>query len=174
MYHNVIPDEIFLSTFTEKAAKQLNDGLRSLLGLVSNETGIPYDISKMSIGTVHSICQKILSDRRFSENAIRQTSPSLKDELSQYFFLYNRIWKDLIDEGGYKDAEDAGRSINLYFSGSDYYSRHFAVVNLISVFNRFSEELIKPSENNETSLYSSVEANLYAKVLIKYMNVEGH
>ena len=146
MYHNVIPDEIFLSTFTEKAAKQLNDGLRSLLGLVSNETGIPYDISKMSIGTVHSICQKILSDRRFSENAIRQTSPSLKDELSQYFFLYNRIWKDLIDEGGYKDAEDAGRSINLYFSGSDYYSRHFAVVNLISVFNRFSEELIKPSE----------------------------
>lgn len=38
------------------------------------------------------------------------------------------------------------------------------------------EELIKPSENYKTSLYSSVEANLYAKVLIKYMamDTESH
>lgn len=30
VFHDVKPEELFLSTFTEKAAKQLQDGLRSL------------------------------------------------------------------------------------------------------------------------------------------------
>jgi superfamily I DNA/RNA helicase len=58
VFHNVKPEDIFLSTFTEKASLQLKDGLRTLLGIVSNVTGKPFDISKMSIGTVHSIFQK--------------------------------------------------------------------------------------------------------------------
>ena len=53
VFHNVSPEDIFLSTFTEKASLQLKDGLRTLLGIVTNVTGKPYDISKMSIGTVH-------------------------------------------------------------------------------------------------------------------------
>jgi DNA helicase-2/ATP-dependent DNA helicase PcrA len=32
VFHNVKPEDIFLSTFTEKAALQLKDGLRTLLG----------------------------------------------------------------------------------------------------------------------------------------------
>ncbi len=67
VFEEVDPRRIFLATFTEKAAHQLKEGLRSLLGIVTNKTGVPYDISGMSIGTVHSICQDILidSDRRF-------------------------------------------------------------------------------------------------------------
>jgi len=34
VFHNINPHKIFLATFTEKAAHQLKDGLRSLLGLV--------------------------------------------------------------------------------------------------------------------------------------------
>ena len=34
-FQNVKPQEIFLSTFTEKAALQLKDGLRTLLAMVS-------------------------------------------------------------------------------------------------------------------------------------------
>lgn len=64
VYHGVRPEEIFLSTFTEKAARQLSDGLRSLLGLVTNLTGQPYDLAGMYLGTVHSLCQRMLSDRR--------------------------------------------------------------------------------------------------------------
>jgi len=37
------PEEIFLSTFTEKAAHQLRERLRTLLGIVTNETQIPFD-----------------------------------------------------------------------------------------------------------------------------------
>ena len=46
VFHGVKPEEIFLSTFTEKAAKQLQDGLRNLLGMVTNETARPFDISR--------------------------------------------------------------------------------------------------------------------------------
>ena len=52
VFEEVKPEEIFLSTFTEKAAFQLQEGLRSLLGLVTNLTGIPYDISKMYVLSV--------------------------------------------------------------------------------------------------------------------------
>ena len=66
VFHEVRPDEIFLSTFTEKAAFQLQEGLRALLSLVTHLTGTPYDVSPMYIGTVHALCQRLLTDRRFS------------------------------------------------------------------------------------------------------------
>jgi len=87
VFHGVKPEDIFLSTFTEKAALQLKEGLKTLLGLVTNETGQPYDISKMALGTVHSICQSLITDRRFSEGGARKHPPLLMDALSQYFKL---------------------------------------------------------------------------------------
>lgn len=149
VFHDIQPEEIFLSTFTEKAAFQLKEGLLSLLGLVTNETGKPYDIARMSIGTVHSICQKILSDRRFAPHSSRRKAPILLDELSQYFKIYNRgFWIDLLHAAGLDDEEAAQRAINQYFSGNDHYSRHKAVVNVIKLFNRFSEECVMPGTVN--------------------------
>lgn len=51
----VKPEEIFLSTFTEKAALQLRNGLRTLLSAVSEKTGTPYDTAKLYVGTIHSL-----------------------------------------------------------------------------------------------------------------------
>lgn len=67
VFQSVDPAQIYLSTFTEKAARQLNEGLRSLLSVVTAHTGQPYDISKMYVGTVHSLCQRLLTDRRFHQ-----------------------------------------------------------------------------------------------------------
>jgi ATP-dependent exoDNAse (exonuclease V) beta subunit len=39
VFHGVALESIFLCTFTEKAAKQLQNGLVSLLGLASEQTG---------------------------------------------------------------------------------------------------------------------------------------
>lgn len=154
IFHNVDPKNIFLATFTEKAALQLKDGLRSLLGLVTNETGRPFDISGMSIGTVHSICQEILIDRnrRFTKEELRSIAPILLDELAQYFKIYNRkFWNELLAAGGFisdknpeEDEMEAQKAINLFFSGREFYSRHEAVLSIISVFNRFSEENLQP------------------------------
>jgi len=158
VFHQVDPKKIFLATFTEKAAHQLKEGLRGLLGMVTNETGQPYDISGMAIGTVHSICQDILADRdrRFTDDGLRSNSPVLLDSLSQYFKIYRRnFWRELLKAGGYiisedieKDEELAQRELNEYFIGKDIYSRHVAALNLISIFNRFSEENLDPSEVN--------------------------
>jgi len=85
VFHGIQPEEIFLSTFTEKAAKQLREGLQSLLGLVTNQTGQPYDIARMYVGTVHSLCQQLMIDRRFSPGILRPVAPGLLNALDQYF-----------------------------------------------------------------------------------------
>jgi len=147
VFHEVLPEEIFLSTFTEKAAKQLIDGLHALLGLVTNLTGRPYDIAKMSIGTVHSICRKLLIDHRFRKSAVRRRPPQMFDALDQYLKIYNRsYWQNLIAAGGFDDEEAAQRSLNIYLAGRKSTSRHVAAENVIKIFNRFSEECIRPEE----------------------------
>lgn len=156
VFYGIKPEEIFLSTFTEKAALQLKEGLQALLGLVTNKTGQPFDISKMAIGTVHSICQKLIQDRRFSADGSRPISPVLMDELGQYFKLYNRrFWNELLEIGGFSDEETAQRAINKYLDGRNLYSRHEAVVNCMKLFNRFSEECLDPrlvEQNGEPEL----------------------
>ena len=47
VFHNVQPNEIFLSTFTEKAASQLKDGLESYLSMISDKNGKIYDLLEM-------------------------------------------------------------------------------------------------------------------------------
>lgn len=147
VFHGVKPEEIFLATFTEKAATQLREGLRTLLAIATNETQQPYDLAKMSVGTVHSICQQILSDRRFSAEHKRPKSPALLDELGQYFHLYNaRNWTQLIAQAGFNNQEQANKALNTILAERDFGSRHFAVTNCISLFNRLSEECIDPIE----------------------------
>jgi DNA helicase-2/ATP-dependent DNA helicase PcrA len=87
VYQGVLPDEIYLSTFTKKAAFQLQEGIRTLLSIVTNHTDIPFDISRMYVGTIHSLCERLITDRRFSTDRLRQQAPSLLDELSQYFYV---------------------------------------------------------------------------------------
>lgn len=149
VYNNVHPSEIFLSTFTEKAALQLKEGIKSLLAMISNDNGRAYDLSEMSLGTVHSICQSILKDRRFSDSLERKHPPMIMDELSQYFYLYRRkFWNEMIESVDFEDEETAQRTINTYLADSDSSSRHKAVLNCISLFNRFSEENFKPDSKN--------------------------
>jgi DNA helicase II / ATP-dependent DNA helicase PcrA len=146
VFNEIKPEEIFLSTFTEKAAHQLKEGLRTLLGIVTNVNGQPYDLSSMYIGTVHSLCQRMLSDRRrFSIDRQRNRPPELLDELGQYFHLSrNRNWKTITEQAGL-DGEDANLSINNIWKIPTP-SKHLAVVNCIGIFNRFSEECIDPLE----------------------------
>ena len=86
VFYDVKPEEIFLSTFTEKAAKQLKAGLISLLVLATEETGKHYDISGMYVGTVHSLCQRFILERRF-KNTLKKKSPTIMQELDQYFHI---------------------------------------------------------------------------------------
>lgn len=152
VFHQVKPEEIFLSTFTEKAAHQLREGLRTLLAAASNYTGRPYDTAKLYVGTVHSLCQRLLSDRRFYPDRQRQRVPVLLDELDQYLHISRRrLWNSLIAEAGF--GEEAPSEINGWFDPSHpSQSRHAALTNCLSLFNRLSEECLEPARCLETVL----------------------
>lgn len=143
VFHNVQPEEIFLATFTEKAALQLREGLRALLGHVTTHTGTPYDLSKMYVGTLHSLCQRIIADRRFYPNRQRGASLTLLDNLGQYIYMRKkRHWNEFVLAGGF--FGDANEQINSFFSGRASPSQHLAVTACINLFNRFSEECLDP------------------------------
>jgi len=181
VFYGVKPEKIFLSTFTEKAALQLKEGLRSLLGIASAYTNQPYDIAKMPLGTVHSICQKMLGDRSFSYRRARQRPPILLDELGQYFKIHNnRNWTDLCEAAGFEvpvkepDSDEpemsipeaANIQINGYFGktyggGIPKTSRHEAAILAIELFNRFSEESLDPKK-------CKTKDKTLAKLLIMY------
>jgi len=144
VYHHVKPEEIYLATFTEKAAFQLQEGLRALLGLVTNQTGVSYDLGRMYIGTVHSLCQRILADRKFAIDRQRMPRIRLMDELSQYFYFMNgKNWQRLTDNLGI-DQDQVIEYINGMFlsnpNAMPSLSKHEAVNNCIMFFNRMAEE----------------------------------
>lgn len=141
VFHEVPPEEIFLGTFTEKAALQLREGLTAYLSNATELTKRAYDLSRMPIGTVHSICRRILADRRFSRGRMRPGNVGLVDELDQYFIVLDR-WNELLDAGGFE--REGNETISEYLAGRRSKSRHGAVGAMISLFNRFSEECLDP------------------------------
>ncbi len=147
VFHDVPPEAIYLSTFTEKAALQLREGLQVLLGYVTNLTGQPYDLAQMYVGTVHSLCQRILADRRFSPDRQRTRAPHLLDELGQYFHIFRRRnWEDLTGSVGLNGDEDNLTVYRAFYPdfGFDSTSRHKAVTACQAFFNRLSEECVDP------------------------------
>lgn len=158
--HNVQPNEIFLATFTEKAALQLKEGLQGLLSLASEITGKPYDIAEMYVGTLHSLCQKLLTDRRFMKEQARSRKPIVLDELDQHFFVKEH-WQELIKAGEFDEKSLKGThcsppkndkcnfsgetccgcAINRWFGNNrNKKSKTTAIENCIAFFNRMSEE----------------------------------
>ncbi|MEQ1504223.1 MAG: UvrD-helicase domain-containing protein, partial [Myxococcota bacterium] len=145
--HGVEPDAIFLSTFTEKAAKQLQDGLIALLGLASEYTRRPYDLSDMYVGTVHALCHRVVQDRSLAPGRERAPVPAVLDELDQYFELASGpFWRQAKERLQFEGELPALREVlSAHFDGPPSASRHKAVVNLQSLFNRLSEEDLNPN-----------------------------
>lgn len=153
VFHEVPPDAIYLSTFTEKAALQLREGLQALLGEVTNRTGQPYDLTQMYVGTVHSLCLRLITDRRFSEGRQRVRPPRLLDELGQYFHLRRRRnWTELTASVGLNSDDDNVTIYKVFNPGYGYESTspHNAVVECLAFFNRLSEECIHPQHALDT------------------------
>ena len=142
VFHGVKPDEIFLSTFTEKAALQLKEGLRGLLAIASRHTDQHYDMAGLYVGTVHALCRRLLLDRRLHPQRQRGQVPALHDELSQYLSIYRPArWTALTEPLGLPNINEL---INELFTGRKFSSRHAAVTHCLSLFNRLSEECLDP------------------------------
>jgi len=122
---NIKPENLFISTFTEKAAQEIMTRLSNKL----IENNIDLNIYDMYIGTFHSICLDILEEYR--EFTRLKKSYTLMDQFDQNYFLYQNIYD-------YKEFTD--KFINKKYS-------NWRKANKLSYWlNKISEEMIDASD----------------------------
>jgi DNA helicase-2/ATP-dependent DNA helicase PcrA len=113
----VRPENLLVTTFTNKAADELQDRLVSQLSEVNVEA--------MQISTIHSFCAELL--RRYRRQSPLPGGYRLLDEDAQLLFIY---------------AERKALGLDDLIKGQPYSFFN----SLISVFNLATEELVKPDK----------------------------
>ena len=123
---NIQPEQLFVSTFTEKAAAELITRVSSRL----DADNISVNLNEMYIGTFHSICLRFLEENR--EFTRLKRSFTLLDQFDQQYFLYQR----LSQYHGIEGAEHIiGDRTTFSWRGA---------AKLMSWVNKVSEEAIDP------------------------------
>lgn len=141
IYHNIKPENILLTTFTKKAAKQLKNKLTDLLKLASKSYGIEFDIAGMAIGTIHSICKGGLDD--FAKKNKKDTK-ILLDSFNQFLFIKKSCKEEdgkivrIFDED-IQDKESKSKILKHSSTFNISFKRKIAKA-LVNIFNRISEE----------------------------------
>lgn len=125
--HDVQPEEILVSTFTEKAAAELITRVSSRLAALD----VRVNLNEMYIGTLHSLCLRILDDHR--EHTRLKRSYSVMDQFDQQYLTYRRLkLYDKID----------GSELVL---GPPEQGSWRRAETLVTWVNKLNEELIEPS-----------------------------
>lgn len=124
---SVKPENLFVATFTEKAAKELMTRISNRL----LEKGIKFNINEMYLGTIHSICLRILEENR--EFTRLKRNYTLMDQFDQQYFIYQHMRE-----------YDALTEIDWIPGLRQPQSRWKRSQNLIRWINKISEEAIDP------------------------------
>ena len=120
------PDEIILTTFTEKAAFELRDRVSHL----AKKLNYKNNLSSLKVGTIHSLCNEFLI--KFLNFTPLKKGYTVLDELTQLFFIYENI-------------EDIIPKIKGEYLGK-WCKKWDAIRNIASYFNKITEEMIKPDD----------------------------
>lgn len=120
---NVLPEEIMVATFTEKAAKELITRITNEL----YEIGVSLNLNEMYIGTFHSICLRILKDH-LEYTRIKKNYRML-DQFDQQYMVFQRINK-------FRNLP----CFNAIFDGSQGAWRQAGAI--VKYINNLSEELV--------------------------------
>jgi len=83
---NIPPESILISTFTEKAAREIITRLSNKL----IENDLHVNLNEIYIGTLHSIFLRILEENR---DTTQQKNLAVFDDFDQKFIVYNKIWE---------------------------------------------------------------------------------
>ncbi|MGM0806465.1 MAG: ATP-dependent helicase [Bacillota bacterium] len=139
---NVKPEEILMATFSEKAAKELQTRVSKRL----SDENIVFNLNEMYIGTIHSICLRILEENR--EYTRLKRNYRMMEQFDQQFFVYQnlRVFHEI-------------ENIELILT--DYRKWNQSSV-LVRWINKISEELIDPERLiNSANLEIKVLGNCY-------------
>lgn len=128
------PENIFIATFTNKAAKELIARIAEEISM----RGINSDVSEMNIGTFHVLCERIL--REYADYAgLRKNFRILNGFEHRYLIMQNI--NNFLDITG---AEDALKTSGKWNMAGE----------LRSYINRLSEELTDPEELTHSDNYA--------------------
>ena len=79
------PRQLVLCTFTEKAAFEMRDRLAA----AAREVGFAGDLSEVTVATIHSLCNRVLTQHRH-RTALGHNYDTL-DELTQLLFIFEHF-----------------------------------------------------------------------------------
>ena len=125
---NIQPEQLFVSTFTEKAAAELITRISSRL----DADNISVNLNEMYIGTFHSICLRFLEENR--EFTRLKRNFTLLDQFDQQYFLYQKLFD-------YQEIE--GSEHILGNPNTPWWKRS---ANLVKWVNKVSEEALDPED----------------------------
>ena len=80
-HQDVTPENLFVVTFTDKAAQELTTRISNRL----IEIGVQFNLNEMYLGTFHSICLRWLDDHRDATRLKRNFM--MMDQFDQQYFL---------------------------------------------------------------------------------------
>lgn len=118
------PDEIILTTFTEKAAYELRDRVSQL----ARKFGYEGQLNSLKVGTIHSLCNNFIM--KFLSHTPLSKGYAVLDDLTQVFFLFENFDEIVISYNG----KYLGR----------WKEKWGAITDLIPYLNKITEEMIDP------------------------------
>jgi len=99
-HRQVQPEQLFVVTFTDKAAQELTSRIAQRL----YELRISFNLNEMYLGTFHAICLRWLQE--FREFTRLKHNFTLFDQFDQQYFLYQHL-RDYEDIPGLNDLIDS-------------------------------------------------------------------
>ncbi len=93
LHQKAKPSELVLCTYTDKAANEM----RSRFMKLAQDVGYEEDLSQLHIGTIHSICNQLITEYRHLTPL--GSDYTVLDDFAQRFFIFRHL--DFIDQSHY-------------------------------------------------------------------------
>lgn len=157
------PNQIVLCTFTEKAALELRDRLRS----AAISAGYSGDLSSLRTGTIHGVCNELVD--RYRHFTPLGNGYEVLDELTQSLFLFEHFG-DIIGA-----ADDEGRFLGRWAT------KWTAIAGMQRYLDKITEELVDVGKLEESgdpfleqlaSAHHSFESRLVEENRVDFAHIQ--
>lgn len=188
---NVQPDSIIMTTFTEKAARNLKNRISEyMIYLVNVDPSIKdVDYNRVRIDTLHGLCNDIMQEFRYTE----YQNYTLLDDIEQRLFIMEHLEALSLDKSTYQKYSKIWEGFPGVFKEFDYLTNgrwkptsgnppntHIRAKGLSKLFNRMVEDLvdIDSMKNDDESAkilataYEEYKSKLFSNYRCDFANVQ--
>ncbi|WP_083444852.1 UvrD-helicase domain-containing protein [Herbaspirillum rhizosphaerae] len=172
---SISPESIFVTTFTDKAARNLEDRIGQYRKqiIAAHPELESVDISKLRIGTLHGLCNDLLQEFR----APNYQNVRLMDEFEQAMFIYEHM--SIVASKDFSADQPFWEAFDYMFTPQEWKPTYDRLPNkwvrtskLITLFNRIVEDNINIAAMRAASPHWARLADLYDEYVTKL--IKGH